>query len=164
MVGTNNADFYWLNCLYSSRTKGDLKSHEKVCKNKDFCGIVLPTPKNILEFNQYMKSDKVLYIIYVNIKSLMKKMDRYANNPEKSSTTKIDKYIPCEYSMSNIWVIDDIENKNSVKVLQISKRTWSRKYNWFWKDKNVTVNKKITKITLRCCRMLHLYKKNKKVY
>ena len=70
-----------------------------------------------------IKLDKVLYIIYVNIKSLMKKMDRYANNPEKSSTTKIDKHIPCEYSMSNIWVIDDIENKNSVKVLRISKRT-----------------------------------------
>ena len=32
------------------------KSHEKVCKNKDFSSIVLPTPKNyILKFNQCMK-------------------------------------------------------------------------------------------------------------
>ena len=52
------------------------KSHEKVCKNKDFCGIVIPTEKKkILEFNQYMKSDKVPYIIYANIESLIIKMD-----------------------------------------------------------------------------------------
>ena len=36
-----------------------------------------------------MKSDKMPYIIYVDIKSLIRKIDGYANNPEKSSTTKI---------------------------------------------------------------------------
>ena len=34
-----------------------LKSHE-VCKNKGFYGILIPSEKDILEFNQYMKSDK----------------------------------------------------------------------------------------------------------
>ena len=54
----HNGNFYCLNCLDSFRTENKLKSHEKVCKNKDFCGIVLPTEKGtILEFNQYMKSD-----------------------------------------------------------------------------------------------------------
>ena len=42
------------------KTENKLKSHEKVCKNKDLCGIVMPSKKNyILEFNQYMKSDKM---------------------------------------------------------------------------------------------------------
>ena len=45
-------------------------------KNKSFCGIVMPSEKdNILEFNQYMKSDKMPYIIYVLIESLIKKID-----------------------------------------------------------------------------------------
>ena len=44
---------------------------------------------NILEFNQFMKSDKMLYIIYADIESLIKKLDRSADNPENSSTTKI---------------------------------------------------------------------------
>ena len=45
-----NGNFYCLNCLHSFRNK--LKSHEKVCKNKDFCGIVMPSEKdNILEFD-----------------------------------------------------------------------------------------------------------------
>ena len=29
-------DFYCFSCVYSSRTENKLKSHEKVCKNKDF--------------------------------------------------------------------------------------------------------------------------------
>ena len=61
----------------------------KVCKNKDFCGIVMPSEKdNILEFNQYMKSDKMSYTIYADIESLMRKISRCANNPETSSTKK----------------------------------------------------------------------------
>ena len=63
---------------------------KKVCENKDFCGIVKPTEKgNILEFNQYVKSDKIPYIIYADIESLFKKIHGCANNPENSSTTKI---------------------------------------------------------------------------
>ena len=53
------------------------KSYEKVCKKKkDFYGIPIPSENdNILEFNQYMKSDKMPYIIYSDIESLIKKID-----------------------------------------------------------------------------------------
>ena len=72
-------------CLHSFRTENNLKSYEKVCKNKDFCGIVMPSEKgNILEFNQYIKSDKVSNIIYADIESLIRKIDGCANNPENS--------------------------------------------------------------------------------
>ena len=37
---------------------------------------------NIIEFNQFMKSDKVPYIIYVDIESLIEKWDECTNNPE----------------------------------------------------------------------------------
>ena len=50
---------------HSFRTENKLKSHEKVCKNTDFCGILMLSKKdNMLQFSQYMKSDKMLYIIY----------------------------------------------------------------------------------------------------
>ena len=41
---------------------------------------------NILEFNQYMKSDKMPYIIYADVGLLIKKIDVFAINPENSST------------------------------------------------------------------------------
>ena len=88
-----------MSCLHSFRTENKLKSHKKVCKNENLFGILKPSEKdNILEFNQYMKSDKMPYIIYADIESLIKKMDGYANNLEISSTIKIGEHIPCRYS------------------------------------------------------------------
>ena len=40
------------------------------------------------------------YIIYADIESLIRKIDGSANNPENSSTTKIEEHITCGYSMS----------------------------------------------------------------
>ena len=51
------------------------------------------------EFNQYMKSDKMQYIIYADIESLIEKTNGCANNPENSSTAKKGEHIPCEYLM-----------------------------------------------------------------
>ena len=72
----HKGDFYRLNCLNSFRTKNNLmkESHEKAGKVKDFCKIVLPSEKNKrLKFNQYTKSDKILYIIYADLECLIKK-------------------------------------------------------------------------------------------
>ena len=58
-------------------------------QNKDFCRILMTSVKdNILEFNQYIKSDKMPYIIYGDMESLIKIIDGHANNPEKSLITK----------------------------------------------------------------------------
>ena len=63
-----------MNCLNSIRTENKLKSHEKVCRSKDFCGIVLKSENDkILEFKQYVKSDKMPYIIYADRESLIRK-------------------------------------------------------------------------------------------
>ena len=70
----------------------------------------MPSEKdNILEFNQYMNSDKMPYIIYVDVGSLIKKkIDECANYPENSSTTKTSEHILCGYSMSTMWAFDYI--------------------------------------------------------
>ena len=41
-----------LNCLHSIRTENNLKYPEKVCKNKDSLGVLMPSEKdNILVIN-----------------------------------------------------------------------------------------------------------------
>ena len=40
------------------------------------------------------------------ILNLSNKKNRCANNPENSSTTKIDDHITCGYSISTIWAFD----------------------------------------------------------
>ena len=75
----------------------------------------MPLEKDrILEFNKYMKLDQMSYIIYVDIECLIRKIDGCANNPENSSTTKIEEHIPWGHSMSTIWPCHCIENKHTL--------------------------------------------------
>ena len=76
MTSKHHGDIYYLNCVHSFSTENKIASHEKVCKNKDLefdCGIVMPSEKdNILEFNQFMKSEKMSYIIYYKVQIIQK--------------------------------------------------------------------------------------------
>ena len=125
ITSKHKGDFYCLNCHHSFRIENKLKYHEKVCKNKDFCRIVMPSKKdNILKFNQCMKSDKMLFIIYADIESLIKKIDGCANNPEKSSIKKIGEHILYGYLMWIIWAFDHMENKHNLGSMRDCKKTF----------------------------------------
>ena len=51
----------------------------------------------ILKFNQYQKSDKAPFIIYVDFKSIIEKINGCKNNTEKSSATKVSGHIPLDF-------------------------------------------------------------------
>ena len=38
-----HSDFYFLICLHSFRSENNIKFHEKICKNKEFCGYSMST-------------------------------------------------------------------------------------------------------------------------
>ena len=63
-------DFYCFDCLDSFSTKNNLKSHEKRVKTKIFVKLFCQhLQNNISEFNQYMKLDKLPYVIYADSES-----------------------------------------------------------------------------------------------
>ena len=66
----------------------------------------------ILEFNQYQKSDKAQLMI--DLECLIEKIDGYKNNPENSSRAKVGEHIPSGFSMSTISSFKNIENKRNV--------------------------------------------------
>ena len=75
----------------------------------------MPSEENkILEFNQYQKSDKSAFIIYADLECTIEKIEGCKNNSEKSSTTKISKHIPSDFSMPTISTFRSIENKHDV--------------------------------------------------
>ena len=59
-----------------------------------------------------MNSDKMPHIIYADIKSFIRKIDKSVDNSEKSSTLKIGEHIPCGYSTSTISGFNQIEEKH----------------------------------------------------
>ena len=86
-----------------------------VCENKDFCNIILPfEDTEILEFNQYQKSDKAPFIIYEDLECVIEKIDGCKNNPENSSRTKVSEHTPSDFSISTISSFRSIENRHEV--------------------------------------------------
>ena len=60
------------------------------------CYEEMPTVDNN---NQGEKSIKIPFITYTDLESLLEKMSTCHNNPEKSSTTTINKHTPSGYSL-----------------------------------------------------------------
>ena len=73
ITSKQHGDFYCLNCLHSFATEKKIQSHKRVCENKDFCNVIMPSEDTkILEFNQYQKSDKAPFIIYADLECIIK--------------------------------------------------------------------------------------------
>ena len=72
----------------------------KVCNDHDYCCVKIPDEDNkMLKYNHGEKSMKVPFIIYADLECLLEKMHSCQNNPEKSSTTQINKHNPSGYSI-----------------------------------------------------------------
>ena len=101
ITSTHEKDFYCLNyCFHSSRTKNKQESHKKICENHDYCHVEMPTKdNNIIKYNHGEKSMKVRFIIYTDLECLLEKMSTCINNPNESSTTKINKHTPSGHSL-----------------------------------------------------------------
>ena len=66
-ITNNNGDSHCLNYFHSYRTKNKIKKHKKVCKDCDFCAIIMPDEsKKNLKYNYGEQSLKVPFIIYAD--------------------------------------------------------------------------------------------------
>ena len=61
---------------------------------------MLPKDTEILQLNQYQKSNKAPFVIYADLECIIQNIDGCKSNPEKSSTSKVSKHIPSSFSMS----------------------------------------------------------------
>ena len=103
---TNNhdGDYYCLNCFHSYRTENKLNAHKKICENNEYCNIEMPSANNnLIKYNQGEKSLKLPFIIYADLECISKKIDTCQNNPDLSSTTKINQHIQSGYSIYTIY-------------------------------------------------------------
>ena len=74
----------------------------------------MPSPNdNIIKYNSGEKSLELPFIIYADLECLLKKIDTCQNNPELSSTTKINQHVPSGYSIYTNCSFDKANNKLS---------------------------------------------------
>ena len=110
----------------------------------------MPTKdNNTIKFNQGEKSIKMPFTIYADLECLLEKMSTCQNNPNKSSTTKINKHTPSGYSLFTHFSLDESKNKLNYyrgddcvkKFCKDLKRTFY-KNNKLRKEKNDFTNNK----------------------
>ena len=112
ITSSHKEDFYCLNCFCAYSTKNKLEEHKKICENNKYCHVQMPNEDNkIIKYNQGEKSIKLLFIIYADLECLLEKMRTCYNNPEESSTTKINKHMPSGYSLFTHCSFDKTKNK-----------------------------------------------------
>ena len=106
-ITSNHHDgFYCLNCFHSYRTKNKLEAHKKY--------VEMPIKgNNTIKYNHGEKSIRIPFTIYADLECLLEKMSTCQNDPNKSSTTKINKHTPSGYSIFTNCSFDESKNKIS---------------------------------------------------
>ena len=66
----------------------------------------------LLEFNWYQESDTAPFVIYADLEYIIEKIDGYKNNPENSSTVKVNEHFPSAFLMLTISSFRSIENRH----------------------------------------------------
>ena len=85
----------------------------------------MPTKNNdIIKYNHGEKSMKLPFVIYADLECLSKKMSTCINNPNESSTTKINKHVPSGYSIFTHCSFDESKNKreHASKIINYKKK------------------------------------------
>ena len=126
-----------------------LKKYKKVCENHDYCYVEMSEEYNkILKYNVGEKSMKSPFIVYADLECLLEKTNTYHNNPEKSSTTKINKHTPSGYSLFTHCSIDPTKklnyytSKNCMKNFCLDLRKHATKLINYEKKEMIPLSKK----------------------
>ena len=89
--------------------------HKNVCENNYFGHVAVPSEvTEILESNQYQKSDKSLSVIYTDLECLKEKTDWRKNDSQNLFKRKVSEYIPLSFSIFTISWFRSIEKKHEV--------------------------------------------------
>ena len=119
-----------------------LGSNTKVCGNKGFCNVLIPSEDSkTLEFSKYQKSGKRHFIIYADLGSLIENIKGCKNNPEITFTAKVGDHIPSGFSMCTILSFKDISKHHSMKKFCESLRDHTMKIINFKNEKKMKLLK-----------------------
>ena len=110
ITSNHKEDFHCLNCFHSCRTKNKLEAHKKICENRDYCRVEMPTKdNNTIKYGE--KSIKLPFVVYADLECFLEKMSTRYNSLEESSTTKINKHTPSGYSIFTHCSFDESKSK-----------------------------------------------------
>ena len=86
------------NCLNPFPKEESLNKHKEYCSTNECIKIDMPEKGSILKFKNYCNSEKVPFIIYADMESLLNPIQSCEPNPQSSYTKKYQKHQPISFS------------------------------------------------------------------
>ena len=95
-----NKRYVCIYCLRACTSEQVLKNHIEYCKSFGIQRVKLPIEgKNILKFTEHGKKYPPPFVIYADFESLLCKIEGPTNSLNNAFTQKIQKHVPCGYSL-----------------------------------------------------------------
>ena len=84
--------YFCLNCLNGYDQPEKLDKHKEYCNEKESIKINMPPPDTYLKFKNFLYSERAPFAIYADFESILKPLDTYETDPNKSYTMKYQKH------------------------------------------------------------------------
>ena len=95
IISTNHGDHYCRNCYHSFRTENKFKNHQRLCRNHDYCEVIMPEEgKNILKYTPEGRSLYIPHIIYADLDVVFRQIQPYQPNLKNCYTETKNVHIP----------------------------------------------------------------------
>ena len=85
-------------CLNPFPEEESLKAHMKYCNTNECILTKMPEKGSTTKFKNHWKSEKVPFIIYADMESILKPIEKCDSDPEKKYTQKYQKHEPVSFS------------------------------------------------------------------
>ena len=121
---TNNhqhKNHFCLRCLNPFATEKSLKKHMEYCETNEAVKIEMPEEDSFIEFQNFNRSMRVPFIVYADFESLMKPLESFELNPEKSCTKKYQEHKPSSFCYYIKCFDDKVYSQKPVKYTMKSK-------------------------------------------
>ena len=89
--------FFCLRCFNSFWRQEALDKHKESCDKHDAVKIKMPKEGTILKFKDYLRSEKVPFIVYADFECFIKPIQTCEPNPESSYTKQYQKHEPSSF-------------------------------------------------------------------
>ena len=84
--------YFCLNCLNGYDNPEKLDKHKEYCNEKESIKINMPPPDTYLKFKNFLYSERAPFTIYADFESILKPLDTYETDPNKSYTLKYQEH------------------------------------------------------------------------
>ena len=93
----NHKLYFCLNCLNGYDDPEKLENHKKYCSEEESVKINMPPPETYIKFNNFLYSERAPFAVYADFESILKPLDTYETDPNKSYTMKYQEHEPVSF-------------------------------------------------------------------